>query len=131
MMVDLFIRKTAAQLIFCNVEQMFLKQIQSDLTMKCSDISDNLFSLIRCCCGRLMGEHSWQESFPPISLYPSPEQGMEEWSMEAHTKATSTNAYGIIDFQDTATRVCRAKVCKSINCGFLCQHLLNLHYVKK
>uniref|UniRef100_A0A3B5MBF8 non-specific serine/threonine protein kinase n=1 Tax=Xiphophorus couchianus TaxID=32473 RepID=A0A3B5MBF8_9TELE len=63
----------------------------------------------RCCCGRLMGEHSWQESFPPISLYPSPEQGMEEWSMEAHTKATSTNAYGIIDFQDTATRVCRAK----------------------
>uniref|UniRef100_M4AM94 non-specific serine/threonine protein kinase n=1 Tax=Xiphophorus maculatus TaxID=8083 RepID=M4AM94_XIPMA len=108
-MVGLFIRKTAAQLIFCNVEQMFLKQTQSDLMMKCSDISDNLFSSIRCCCGRLMGEHSWQESFPPISLYPSPEQGMEEWSMEAHTKATSTNAYGIIDFQDTATRVCRAK----------------------
>uniref|UniRef100_A0A3B3XEK7 non-specific serine/threonine protein kinase n=1 Tax=Poecilia mexicana TaxID=48701 RepID=A0A3B3XEK7_9TELE len=63
----------------------------------------------RCCCGRLMGEHSWQESCPPISLCPSPEQGMEEWSMEAHTKASSTNAYGIIDFQDTATRVCRAK----------------------
>ncbi|XP_014327969.1 transient receptor potential cation channel subfamily M member 6-like isoform X1 [Xiphophorus maculatus] len=76
---------------------------------RCIPICQVCQSLIRCCCGRLMGEHSWQESFPPISLYPSPEQGMEEWSMEAHTKATSTNAYGIIDFQDTATRVCRAK----------------------
>ncbi|XP_043968718.1 transient receptor potential cation channel subfamily M member 6 isoform X1 [Gambusia affinis] len=76
---------------------------------RCIPICQVCQSLIRCCCGRLMGEHSWQESFPPISLYPSPEQGMEEWSMEAHTKATPTNAYGIIDFQDTATRVCRAK----------------------
>ncbi|XP_054906514.1 transient receptor potential cation channel subfamily M member 6 isoform X4 [Poeciliopsis prolifica] len=76
---------------------------------RCIPICQVCQSLIRCCCGRLMGEHSWQESFPPISLFPSPDQGVEEWSMEAHTKATSTNAYGIIDFQDTATRVCRAK----------------------
>uniref|UniRef100_A0A096MCA3 non-specific serine/threonine protein kinase n=1 Tax=Poecilia formosa TaxID=48698 RepID=A0A096MCA3_POEFO len=76
---------------------------------RCIPICQVCQSLIRCCCGRLMGEHSWQESCPPISLCPSPEQGMEEWSMEAHTKASSTNAYGIIDFQDTATRVCRAK----------------------
>uniref|UniRef100_A0A8C6P6F4 non-specific serine/threonine protein kinase n=1 Tax=Nothobranchius furzeri TaxID=105023 RepID=A0A8C6P6F4_NOTFU len=64
----------------------------------------------RCCCGRLMGEHSWQESTLPLSLCPGPEQGMEEkWSMMVHTKASPTDAYGIIDFQDTATRVCRAK----------------------
>lgn len=58
-----------------------------------------------------MGEHTWQESPPTISLYPGPGQDMEEnWSIELHTKASPTNAYGTIDFQDTATRVCRAKV---------------------
>ncbi|KAM4746146.1 transient receptor potential cation channel subfamily M member 6 isoform 1-T1 [Anableps anableps] len=77
---------------------------------RCIPVCQVCQSLIRCCCGRLMGEHSWQESFLPLSLYPSPGQGMEEeWSMEVHTKASPTNAYGIVDFQDTATRVCRAK----------------------
>ncbi|TMS03286.1 Transient receptor potential cation channel subfamily M member 6 [Larimichthys crocea] len=65
----------------------------------------------RCCCGRLMGEHSWKESPPPVSLHPGPGQDLEEedWSVELHTKASPTNAYGIVDFEDTATRVCRAK----------------------
>ncbi|XP_015242883.1 PREDICTED: transient receptor potential cation channel subfamily M member 6-like isoform X3 [Cyprinodon variegatus] len=77
---------------------------------RCIPVCQVCQSLIRCCCGRLMGEHSWEESCPPTSLYPSPGQDMEEeWSMEAHTKASPTNAYGIVDFQDTATRVCRAK----------------------
>ncbi|MEQ2277486.1 hypothetical protein XENORESO_003476, partial [Xenotaenia resolanae] len=77
---------------------------------RCIPVCQVCQSLIRCCCGRLMGEHSWQESCPPTSLYPSPGQGMEEeWSMEAHTRASPTDAYGIVDFQDTATRVCRAK----------------------
>lgn len=62
-------------------------------------------------------EHSWQDSLPPVSLYPGPGQDAEEdWSIKLHTKASPTNAYGIIDFQDTATRVCRAKVCESTNC---------------
>ncbi|KAM4578723.1 transient receptor potential cation channel subfamily M member 6 [Fundulus diaphanus] len=77
---------------------------------RCVPVCQVCQSLIRCCCGRLMGEHSWQESFPPTSLYASPGQGPEEeWSMEAHTRASPTNAFGIVDFQDTATRVCRAK----------------------
>ena len=64
-----------------------------------------------------MGEHSWQESLPPVSLHPGPGQDLEEdWSIELHTKASPTNAYGTIDFQDTATRVCRAKVCVSTHC---------------
>lgn len=75
-----------------------------------------IFPLARCCCGRLIGEHSWQESSPPISLYPGPGQDVEEdWSIELHTKASPTNAYGIVDFEDTATRVCRAKVSESTN----------------
>ncbi|XP_037633258.1 transient receptor potential cation channel subfamily M member 6 isoform X1 [Sebastes umbrosus] len=77
---------------------------------RCIPVCQVCQNLIRCCCGHLMGEHSWQESLPPISLYPGPGQDLEEdWSIELHTKASPTNAYGTIDFQDTATRVCRAK----------------------
>lgn len=62
-----------------------------------------------------MGEHAWQESTPPITLNPGPGQDVDEdWSLECHTKASPTNAYGTVDFQDTATRVCRAKVCGSL-----------------
>ncbi|XP_063753308.1 transient receptor potential cation channel subfamily M member 6 isoform X2 [Eleginops maclovinus] len=77
---------------------------------RCIPVCQVCQNLIRCCCGRLMGEHCWRESLPPISLYPGPGQDLvEDWSMEQHTKASPTNAYGTIDFQDTATRVCRAK----------------------
>lgn len=40
----------------------------------------------------------------------------EDWSIELHTKASPTNAYGTVDFQDTATRVCRAKVTEQYLC---------------
>uniref|UniRef100_A0A4W6FV62 non-specific serine/threonine protein kinase n=1 Tax=Lates calcarifer TaxID=8187 RepID=A0A4W6FV62_LATCA len=77
---------------------------------RCIPVCQVCQNLIRCCCGRLMGEHSWEESSPPISLCPGPGQDVaEDWSIELHTKASPTNAYGIIDFEDTATRVCRAK----------------------
>ncbi|KAM7416212.1 hypothetical protein PAMA_018335 [Pampus argenteus] len=57
-----------------------------------------------------MAEHSWEDSLPPVSLYPGPGQDVEEdWSVELHTRASPTNAYGTVDFQDSATRVCRAK----------------------
>uniref|UniRef100_A0A3Q4HM51 non-specific serine/threonine protein kinase n=1 Tax=Neolamprologus brichardi TaxID=32507 RepID=A0A3Q4HM51_NEOBR len=70
----------------------------------------NVVLFARCCCGRLIGEHSWQDSLPPLSLCPGPGQDVEEeWSMERHTRASPTNAYGTVDFEDTATRVCRAK----------------------
>uniref|UniRef100_A0A8C4DRJ7 non-specific serine/threonine protein kinase n=1 Tax=Dicentrarchus labrax TaxID=13489 RepID=A0A8C4DRJ7_DICLA len=76
---------------------------------RCTPVCQVCQNLIRCCCGRLIGEHSWQESHPPISLHPAPGQDVEEdWSIELHTKASPTDAYGTIDFQDTATRVCRA-----------------------
>ncbi|XP_078026969.1 transient receptor potential cation channel subfamily M member 6 isoform X4 [Epinephelus lanceolatus] len=77
---------------------------------RCIPVCQVCQNLIRCCCGRLMMEHSWQESPSPMSLYPGPGQDLEEdWSIELHTKASPTNAYGIVDFEDTATRVCRAK----------------------
>uniref|UniRef100_A0A667WKU2 non-specific serine/threonine protein kinase n=1 Tax=Myripristis murdjan TaxID=586833 RepID=A0A667WKU2_9TELE len=77
---------------------------------RCIPVCQVCQNLIRCCCGRLIGEHLWQDSFPPMSLCPGPGQdGQEDWSTELHTRASPTNAYGIIDFQDSATRVCRAK----------------------
>ncbi|XP_040010255.1 transient receptor potential cation channel subfamily M member 6 isoform X2 [Xiphias gladius] len=77
---------------------------------RCIPVCQVCQNLIRCCCGRLIGEHSWQDSLPPISLCPGPGQVVdEEWSIETHTRASPTNAYGTVDFQDTATRVCRAK----------------------
>uniref|UniRef100_A0A3B4VHT4 non-specific serine/threonine protein kinase n=1 Tax=Seriola dumerili TaxID=41447 RepID=A0A3B4VHT4_SERDU len=85
------------------IEETFCKR-------ECVKFIPSSRDLHRCCCGRLMGEHSWRESLPPTSLCPGPGQDMEEdWSIELHTKASPTNAYGTIDFQDTATRVCRAK----------------------
>ncbi|KAM9858169.1 transient receptor potential cation channel subfamily M member 6 [Aulostomus maculatus] len=75
---------------------------------RCVPVCQVCQNLIRCCCGRLMVEHCWQDS-PPltcISLGPGQE---EDWSIELHTRASPTNAYGTIDFQDSATRVCRAK----------------------
>ncbi|XP_047447059.1 transient receptor potential cation channel subfamily M member 6 isoform X2 [Mugil cephalus] len=77
---------------------------------RCVPLCQVCQNLIRCCCGRLMGEHSWQDSLPPVSLYTGTGQDVEEdWSTERHTKASPTNAYGTVDFEDTATRVCRAK----------------------
>ncbi|XP_071338532.1 transient receptor potential cation channel subfamily M member 6 isoform X2 [Trachinotus anak] len=102
-------RKSWIEETFCKRECVKFIPSSRDLH-RCIPVCQVCQSLIRCCCGRLMGEHSWQESVPPISLCPAPGQDMEEdWSIECHTKASPTNAYGIIDFQDTATRVCRAK----------------------
>lgn len=56
-----------------------------------------------------MGEHTGGDFLPPISLYGGLENA-EVWSTELHTKASPTNAFGTIDFEDTASRVCRAKV---------------------
>uniref|UniRef100_A0A7N6APG4 non-specific serine/threonine protein kinase n=1 Tax=Anabas testudineus TaxID=64144 RepID=A0A7N6APG4_ANATE len=72
---------------------------------RCTPVCQVCQNLIRCCCGRLIAEHSWKESVPPITLNPGPGQDVEKnWSIECHTKASPTNAYGTIDFQDTATR---------------------------
>ncbi|KAM9823037.1 transient receptor potential cation channel subfamily M member 6 isoform 1-T1 [Syngnathus typhle] len=76
---------------------------------RCIPVCQVCRNLIRCCCGRLMVEHSWQEA-PPPTFFTGPEQDVsEDWSLELHTRASPTNAYGTIAFQDSAARVCRAK----------------------
>nr|XP_057925954.1 transient receptor potential cation channel subfamily M member 6 isoform X2 [Doryrhamphus excisus] len=77
---------------------------------RCNPLCQVCQNLIRCVCGRLMLEHSWKESPPPTVIAPAAGQdGTEDWSMELHTRVSPTDAYGTIDFQDSATRVCRAK----------------------
>ena len=54
---------------------------------------------------------------PPLSL--SAGAGEEEsWSVQQHTRISTTDAYGTIEFQDSAERACRAKVCVCV-CIFL------------
>uniref|UniRef100_H3CG26 non-specific serine/threonine protein kinase n=1 Tax=Tetraodon nigroviridis TaxID=99883 RepID=H3CG26_TETNG len=75
---------------------------------RCSPGCQVCQNLIRCCCGRLIGEHAGLEAPPPAALQPGVDSA-EDWSTERHTRASPTNAFGTIDFQDRASRVCRAK----------------------
>ncbi|XP_066567246.1 transient receptor potential cation channel subfamily M member 6 isoform X1 [Amia ocellicauda] len=64
-------------------------------------------NLIRCCCGRLIGEH-WGLDFTSPTHLSVPASENEEWSIERNTLASPTDAFGTIDFQDGA-RSSRAK----------------------
>ncbi|KAI5091340.1 transient receptor potential cation channel subfamily M member 6 isoform X1 [Silurus meridionalis] len=59
----------------------------------------------RCCCGRLIGEHSELDSSSWLPL-----SGEEEvWCVVQHTKTSPTDAFGSIDFQGSNKCSCRAK----------------------
>ncbi|NWV28082.1 TRPM6 protein, partial [Origma solitaria] len=54
---------------------------------------------VRCCCGRLIGEHPEVECSWPV--YQAGSQGDGgEWSVQKHTKMSPTDAFGTINFQD-------------------------------
>ncbi|XP_066460258.1 transient receptor potential cation channel subfamily M member 6 isoform X1 [Eleutherodactylus coqui] len=56
-------------------------------------------NLIRCCCGRLIGDHPGIDYDWPI-YSTSQEVNNEEWSVQKHTKTSPTDAFGTINFQD-------------------------------
>ncbi|XP_075716581.1 transient receptor potential cation channel subfamily M member 6 [Rhinoderma darwinii] len=56
-------------------------------------------NLIRCCCGRLIGDHPGIDYDWPI-YSTTQEVNDEEWSVQKHTKTTPTDAFGTINFQD-------------------------------
>ncbi|XP_030647683.1 transient receptor potential cation channel subfamily M member 6 [Chanos chanos] len=79
---------------------------------RCNPVCQVCQSLIRCCCGRLIGEHTYLESGSSSPLRDVPalwRHSGEEWNMELHTRASPTDAFGSIDFQDSTKRSCRAK----------------------
>ncbi|XP_041837044.1 transient receptor potential cation channel subfamily M member 7 isoform X2 [Melanotaenia boesemani] len=63
--------------------------------------------LVRCCCGRLVRQHagftaSLATKYSDVKLGENPNVPMpelEEWSVEKHTEASPTDAYGVINFQ--------------------------------
>ncbi|XP_026149009.1 transient receptor potential cation channel subfamily M member 7-like isoform X2 [Mastacembelus armatus] len=63
--------------------------------------------LVRCCCGRLVRQHvgcraSLTTKYSDTKLDENPNLPMpelEEWSVEKHTEASPTDAYGVVNFQ--------------------------------
>ncbi|XP_029311404.1 transient receptor potential cation channel subfamily M member 7 isoform X2 [Cottoperca gobio] len=63
--------------------------------------------LVRCCCGRLVRQHvgftaSLATKYSDVKLGENPNLStpeLEEWSVEKHTEASPTDAYGVINFQ--------------------------------
>ncbi|XP_054666405.1 transient receptor potential cation channel subfamily M member 6 isoform X1 [Grus americana] len=56
-------------------------------------------NLIRCCCGRLIGDHPRVDCSWPV-YQAAPQRDGEEWSVQKHTKTSPTDAFGTINFQD-------------------------------
>lgn len=75
------------------------------------------FPIRRCCCGRLVRQHagftaSLATKYSDVKLGENPNPPMpelEEWSVEKHTEASPTDAYGVINFQG-GSHSYRAKV---------------------
>ncbi|XP_077418955.1 transient receptor potential cation channel subfamily M member 7 isoform X1 [Vanacampus margaritifer] len=63
--------------------------------------------LVRCCCGRLVRQHvgftaSLANKYSDVKTAESaggPAPELEEWSVEKHTEASPTDAYGVVNFQ--------------------------------
>ncbi|XP_023659018.1 transient receptor potential cation channel subfamily M member 6 isoform X1 [Paramormyrops kingsleyae] len=102
-------------------------------------------SLIRCCCGRLVGEHqrldlSASAQTPVrvgkhvgLSVIPSEQpsvrtKGSEQWSVELYTQASPTDAFGTIEFQD-CTHSGRAKYVR-LSCDAKPEQLLQLMLIE-
>uniref|UniRef100_A0ABM5FSE4 non-specific serine/threonine protein kinase n=1 Tax=Pogona vitticeps TaxID=103695 RepID=A0ABM5FSE4_9SAUR len=56
-------------------------------------------NLIRCCCGRLIGDHPGIDYSWPI-FQSARNKENEEWSVQKDTKISPTDAFGTISFQD-------------------------------
>ncbi|NXU54640.1 TRPM6 protein, partial [Turnix velox] len=54
---------------------------------------------VRCCCGRLIGDHPGMDCSWPV-CYAAPQRDGGEWSVQKHTKMSPTDAFGTINFQD-------------------------------
>ncbi|NXX93916.1 TRPM7 protein, partial [Centropus bengalensis] len=73
----------------------------------------------RCCCGRLVRQHacftaSLAMKYSDVKLGENYNQEIEEWSVEKHTEQTSTDAYGVINFQG-GSHSYRAKACMTFS----------------
>ncbi|XP_061115892.1 transient receptor potential cation channel subfamily M member 6 isoform X3 [Conger conger] len=91
---------------------------------RCSPMCQVCQNLIRCCCGRLIGEHTALGRAQPPHQQAQSDAGEEEWSVDLHTKPAPTDAFGTIDFQD-GSRSCRAKYLR-LSCDSRAEQVLQL-----
>ncbi|XP_069481929.1 transient receptor potential cation channel subfamily M member 6 [Ambystoma mexicanum] len=56
-------------------------------------------NLIRCCCGRLIGDHPELDNSWPVYTCAQARED-EEWLVHKHTRTSPTDAFGTINFQD-------------------------------
>ncbi|KAL6465938.1 hypothetical protein MHYP_G00260710 [Metynnis hypsauchen] len=89
---------------------------------RCSPVCHVCQNLVRCCCGRLIGEHAELES---SSWVPPASANEETWSVAQHTRASPTDAFGSIDFQGSTKRSWRAKFVR-LSCDAQLDQLLCL-----
>ncbi|NXL59401.1 TRPM7 protein, partial [Chordeiles acutipennis] len=91
--------------------------------------------LVRCCCGRLVRQHacftaSLAMKYSDVKLGENYNQEIEEWSVEKHTEQTSTDAYGVINFQG-GSHSYRAKACMMFSFFSYSKHYVRLSYDTK
>ncbi|NWS54893.1 TRPM7 protein, partial [Chunga burmeisteri] len=91
--------------------------------------------LVRCCCGRLVRQHacftaSLAMKYSDVKLGENSNQEIEEWSVEKHTEQTSTDAYGVINFQG-GSHSYRAKACMMFSFFYYSKHYVRLSYDTK
>ncbi|NXV17225.1 TRPM7 protein, partial [Cepphus grylle] len=91
--------------------------------------------LVRCCCGRLVRQHacftaSLAMKYSDVKLGENYNQEIEEWSVEKHTEQTSTDAYGVINFQG-GSHSYRAKACMTFPFFLHSKHYVRLSYDTK
>ncbi|KAJ8401541.1 hypothetical protein AAFF_G00378580 [Aldrovandia affinis] len=116
-------RKSWIEKTFCKRDCVKFIPISRDIH-RCSPICQVCQNLIRCCCGRLIGEHAALSCASPLRPMAQSSGGEEAWSVDLHTRASPTDAFGTIDFQD-GPRSCRAKYLR-LSCDSRADQVLEL-----
>ncbi|XP_073399858.1 transient receptor potential cation channel subfamily M member 6 [Dendrobates tinctorius] len=98
MKMQLKSQKSWIESIFCKRECAKIIPASKD-PHRCQGGCQVCQNLIRCCCGRLIGDHPGIDFDWPIYCTPQ-EVNNEEWSVQKHTKTSPTDAFGTINFQD-------------------------------
>uniref|UniRef100_A0A3Q3KXC3 non-specific serine/threonine protein kinase n=1 Tax=Mastacembelus armatus TaxID=205130 RepID=A0A3Q3KXC3_9TELE len=102
----MFSQKSWIESTFTKRECVYICPVSKDLH-RCLPGCQICQQLVRCCCGRLMRQHvgftaSLATKYSDTKLDENPNLPMpelEEWSVEKHTEASPTDAYGVVNFQ--------------------------------
>ncbi|XP_026996995.2 transient receptor potential cation channel subfamily M member 6 isoform X1 [Tachysurus fulvidraco] len=112
--------KSWIQMTFCKRECVRFLPASRD-HHRCFPVCHVCQNLVRCCCGRLISEHSELD----FSTWLPPSGEEEVWCVVQHTKTSPTDAFGSIDFPGRNKCSCRAKYVR-LSCDAKPEELLCL-----